>query len=48
MQRDVLIENISKLKWFHQIDLGGVVTPGVKPMANAAYQASVALRDIEG
>jgi tRNA (mo5U34)-methyltransferase len=36
------------LKRFHQIDLGGVVTPGVKPMANAAYQASVALRDVEG
>src|SRR5207248_901707 len=48
VRRAVLLKRVSGVKWFHQIDLGGMLTRGVKPMANAAFQASVALKDIAG
>jgi tRNA (mo5U34)-methyltransferase len=44
----VLLDRVEKVRWFHQIDLGPMVTPGVKPAVNAAFQASVALKDVAG
>jgi len=47
MKRDLenFIPRAEQLKWFHQIDLGGYITPGVAPIAILKAQADVYFRE---